>query len=194
MVWNIERTKRLLLDAAVAEFCERGLAGARIDRIAANAGVNKERIYQYFGKKDQLFAIAVSREVAELTDAVHLEGEGPQAVIDYAERLFDHTCKTPTLARLLLWEGLELGNPVAEPERRASMRVKIADIRRAVPGLTEDLARELLLTILSLCYSWQALSTIDGLAKDNPAPGGSRQRQRRAAIGRFVAGALVGVS
>ena len=56
MAWDTERTKRLLLDAATAEFSAYGLAGARIDRIAATAGVNKERIYQYFGKKDELFA------------------------------------------------------------------------------------------------------------------------------------------
>ncbi|MGX9902297.1 TetR family transcriptional regulator [Arthrobacter sp. SA17] len=51
MAWDIERTKALLLQAATAEFSEKGLAGARIDRIAAAAGINKERIYQYFGKR-----------------------------------------------------------------------------------------------------------------------------------------------
>ncbi|WP_043840993.1 TetR/AcrR family transcriptional regulator [Amycolatopsis taiwanensis] len=190
MAWDIERTKRRLLDAAAEEFCERGLAGARVDRIAAAAGVNKERIYQYFGKKDQLFATVISREVTALGDAVHIDGEGPQAVIDYAERFFDHVCRKPALARLLFWESLELGIPVAEPERRQSMRDKIAGIRRAVPRVSESQARELLSTILSLCYSWQALPTLDRLATGDPAPRASRQRQRRKAIGRLVSAAL----
>jgi AcrR family transcriptional regulator len=44
MAWDTERTKALLLAAATEEFSEKGLAGARVDRIAAAAGVNKERI------------------------------------------------------------------------------------------------------------------------------------------------------
>ncbi|NKY84058.1 TetR/AcrR family transcriptional regulator [Nocardia veterana] len=190
MAWDTERTKRLLLDAAAAEFCERGLAGARVDRIAAAAGVNKERIYKYFGPKDQLFATVISREIGALGEAVHLEGEGPAAVVDYAERFFDHLCAQPALARLLFWEGLELGVPVAEAVRREGMLGKIRDIRRAVPQLSQSRARELLLTILSLCYSWQALPTLDRLAAGAAAEGPERQRVRRAAIGRAIAADL----
>ncbi|HEY3483203.1 MAG TPA: TetR family transcriptional regulator, partial [Streptomyces sp.] len=45
-------TKRRLLAAATEEFAERGIAGARVDRIAAAAGCNKAMIYSYFGSKD----------------------------------------------------------------------------------------------------------------------------------------------
>ena len=55
---NAESTKRRLLDAATAEFAERGFAGARIDRIAERAGTNKRMIYAYFGDKDQLLEAA----------------------------------------------------------------------------------------------------------------------------------------
>ena len=44
-----------LADQARAEFAEFGLAGARVDRIAANSASNKAQIYHYFGSKDQLF-------------------------------------------------------------------------------------------------------------------------------------------
>ena len=70
MAWDIERTKRLLLDAGVAEFSAHGLAGARVDRIAAAAGVNKERIYQYFGNKQQFFGEVLLRELGVAIDAV----------------------------------------------------------------------------------------------------------------------------
>jgi AcrR family transcriptional regulator len=59
MAWDTAKTKRLLLDAAVDEFAAHGPEGARIDRIAAAAGVNKERIYPYFGGKQQLFSAEV---------------------------------------------------------------------------------------------------------------------------------------
>jgi AcrR family transcriptional regulator len=45
------RTKQRLLDAAVSEYSEHGPLGAGVDRVAADAGVTKERIYQYFGNK-----------------------------------------------------------------------------------------------------------------------------------------------
>ncbi|MGW0055094.1 TetR/AcrR family transcriptional regulator [Nocardia nova] len=189
MAWDTERTRRLLLDAAVAEFGERGLAGARVDRIAAAAGVNKERIYKYFGTKDQLFAIVIAREIGELGEAVQVEGKGTAAVIGYAERFFDHLCDKPALARLLFWESLELGAPVAESERRESMLGKLRSIRDAVPELPESAARELLLTILSLCYSWHALPTLDRLATATE-PDAARRSARRTAIGETVAAEL----
>ncbi|MEU6561405.1 TetR/AcrR family transcriptional regulator [Nocardia nova] len=190
MAWDIERTKRLLLDAAVAEFSAYGLAGARVDRIAVAAGVNKERIYKYFGTKDQLFETVIDREIGDLDDVVRLKGEGVAAVVDYAERFFDHVCGSPTLARLLFWEGLELGVPVAEPVRRKGIDRKAADIHRAVPGLSESAAREILLTILSLCYSWPVLPTLDRLATGDVTPDAPRRAERRAALGRTVAAAV----
>jgi len=43
---------RKLLTAARREFAQSGLAGARVDEIAARAGVNKQLVYHYFGDKD----------------------------------------------------------------------------------------------------------------------------------------------
>lgn len=48
-------TKKKIFEAAVKEFVKNGFAGARVNRIAAKAGINKERIYAYFGKKENLF-------------------------------------------------------------------------------------------------------------------------------------------
>ena len=44
-----------ILAAATAEFARHGLAGARVDRIAAAAGTNKRMLYYYFGNKVALF-------------------------------------------------------------------------------------------------------------------------------------------
>ena len=48
-------TQSRIFRAATKEFAEKGFAGARIDTIATEAGVNKQRIYAYFGDKEGLF-------------------------------------------------------------------------------------------------------------------------------------------
>lgn len=48
-------TKNRIFKAAVEEFAELGFYGARVDSIAKKARSNKERIYAYFGSKEDLF-------------------------------------------------------------------------------------------------------------------------------------------
>jgi AcrR family transcriptional regulator len=48
-----------LLDAALAEFFEKGFAAARLEDIAARAGVSKGTVYLYFASKDEMFEALV---------------------------------------------------------------------------------------------------------------------------------------
>ncbi len=48
-------TLQKILEAARGEFADLGLAGARVDRIAERAGVNKAMIYYHFKSKDELY-------------------------------------------------------------------------------------------------------------------------------------------
>lgn len=50
-----EQTRQRILVAAQAEFARVGLGGARVDRIALEAGANKRMLYYYFGNKEELF-------------------------------------------------------------------------------------------------------------------------------------------
>jgi TetR/AcrR family transcriptional regulator len=75
-------TRQRILDAAIVEFSESGLAGARMDQIAAAAGVNKALIYYYFQGKDALYSAtleAVARRVLasslEAMDGTQTAGE-----------------------------------------------------------------------------------------------------------------------
>ncbi|HEY5879899.1 MAG TPA: TetR/AcrR family transcriptional regulator, partial [Nakamurella sp.] len=63
-------TRARILAAATAEFADRGLAGGRVDRIAAAAEANKERIYANFGSKEGLFDATVEAIIGELLDSV----------------------------------------------------------------------------------------------------------------------------
>jgi AcrR family transcriptional regulator len=180
MAWDTERTKRLLLDAATAEFGEHGLAGARIDRIAATAGVNKERIYQYFGKKDDLFAAVLGARLQASMDDVPMRGTGPEAAGDYAGRLFDHHLADGVIPRLVFWEGLERGEATAADAARVSYHEeKVARFQELLPGLDRAAAGELLLTIVSLVNAWPVLGHLDGFLVGT---GPDRVAERRVVI------------
>jgi AcrR family transcriptional regulator len=58
---DADRSQKDILDAALAEFAEHGLGGARMDRIAERARVNKRLIYYYFESKESLFLAVLER-------------------------------------------------------------------------------------------------------------------------------------
>ena len=59
-------TARTILKAAASEFSNHGLAGARIDRIAAHAGVNKAMIYYHFKSKDNLYQTIIDSHLDKI--------------------------------------------------------------------------------------------------------------------------------
>ncbi|MBD3404394.1 TetR family transcriptional regulator [candidate division GN15 bacterium] len=57
---STESTRRRILEAALDEFSEHGRAGARVDRIATAAKINKAMIYYHFSSKDNLYREAIA--------------------------------------------------------------------------------------------------------------------------------------
>jgi TetR/AcrR family transcriptional regulator len=71
-------TRDRLLAAATAEFAARGFDGAKVDRIALKARVNKAMIYYHFGNKASLYREILSGVFRSLADAVSASaGGGP---------------------------------------------------------------------------------------------------------------------
>lgn len=69
---DADRTRRRILAAAIDEFAANGYAGARIDRIAARAEVNKRMIYHHFGGKRVLFEAVLADRLATGAPSVEL--------------------------------------------------------------------------------------------------------------------------
>jgi AcrR family transcriptional regulator len=53
-----------IVQAAMAVFAEKGFAGARLDEIAARAGVSKGALYLYFETKEDIFRAVVEQAIA----------------------------------------------------------------------------------------------------------------------------------
>jgi TetR/AcrR family transcriptional regulator len=98
-------TRSKLLTAARREFASSGLAGARVDEIAARAGVNKQLVYHYFGDKDALYLAVlewVYEEIRTQERKLSLEGLPPeQAIKKLIESSFDHLAAHPDFIVLL---------------------------------------------------------------------------------------------
>lgn len=58
---DADRSQKDILAAALGEFALHGLGGARMDRIAERAAVNKRLIYYYFENKESLFLAVLER-------------------------------------------------------------------------------------------------------------------------------------
>lgn len=121
-----DATRTALLRAAREEFAGLGLSGARVDRIAEAAGVNKERIYGIFGSKDKLFdavIIDVMQEFTEVVDPLWKTGD----VGAFVASLYDYQRTNPQLLRLLTWEALHRGDDAHDVDgwRREHYRRKL---------------------------------------------------------------------
>lgn len=102
-----EATRQRLIEAARREFGEFGNAGARVDRIAANAESNKAQIYHYFGSKDQLFDAVWASVIKEFVVDTPVDIDD---LPGYAVRLADVYAANPEIQRLVTWKRLERGH------------------------------------------------------------------------------------
>ncbi|MCI4659388.1 TetR family transcriptional regulator [Cryobacterium zhongshanensis] len=125
MAWDTEGTRRKLREAALAEFADRGLDGTTVGSIAARAGVNKERLYSYFGDKKALWDLVLATELERLASAVALTGVGLTDIGEFAGATYDYHAAHPELGRLLQWEGLQGGPPADAVGRTAHYREKV---------------------------------------------------------------------
>ncbi|WP_214410045.1 TetR family transcriptional regulator [Sphaerisporangium fuscum] len=184
MAWDTARTKQLLLDAAVDEFAEHGLQGARVDRVAAKAGVNKERIYQYFGNKQQLFGAVLHQELERLAAAVPLDAGQAADLGEYAGRVFDYHRTHPQLVRLLHWEGLqsrEDDEVPAEAARSAHYAEKVAALAAAQQAGTLTGAippADLVYAVIALAGWWFSTPQLARMIRrDVPGDGPAARRE-----------------
>lgn len=181
-------TRARILGAAVAEFSQWGLAGARIDRIADAAATNKRMIYVYFGDKDGLFEAALQSALGELIAAVPItEDDLP----GYATRLFDHVVHRPDVWRLSMWRQLE--RPASGPQAGELYAQKVAAMRSAAgaDGTVSGLpAVDLLVLVQAMAGAWLVspadLLTADGSEPSSPERLAAHSRALGAAVRRLV--------
>lgn len=175
---NPADARRRILAAATAEFANYGIAGARMDRVAERAASSKERIYAYFGNKDQLFDIVYSTAVREILATVRFDAEDLPA---YAGRMFDHFADNPHAQRLTTWYRLErpAGPGLAAVTEANETRLAALAAAQAAGRVSRDFSPgELLTLVQAMATSWD---TLNPEFAASPAMG-DRAARRRAVV------------
>lgn len=154
MSYDSAATRARLLAAAYDEFVSVGLAGARVDRIAAAASANKQGIYAYFGSKEGLFDAVLGDRLRVLADVVPLT---PDDLPGYAGALFDALVADPGLQRLTLWKMLE--RPAASDQERDAHLSKATAIAEHydVPAPT---AMDAMMIVIAAAQSWNTTAPV----------------------------------
>ena len=183
---DAQATKERLLLAAIEEFSELGLAGARIDRIAERAGANKRLIYAYFGGKDELFDAALDRTIGVVTESVPFT---PDELPAYAGLLFDQIVTQPLALRLYAWRNLE--RPAPDAGELTSYAGKLAAIKASQKAGTIDATippADVMAMLMGLVIAWPAAPTALREVGDGAGPPSARRlRAHRQALVEAVA-------
>jgi len=185
-------TRRKLLIAARREFARNGLAGARVDEIAAQAGVNKQLVYHYFGDKDAIYFAVLEWVYDELKiyeNQHDLHGLSPDTVLrKLIGRSFDYLVAHPDLVRILNDENrsnavhlrsLERQHDISSPLLRMFSKTLARGVREGLfrKGVNPE---QLYISITALSYFYfsgmPSLSTI--LKKDLASKAALRQRRK----------------
>ncbi|WP_430303364.1 TetR/AcrR family transcriptional regulator, partial [Pseudomonas sp. DC418] len=113
---NPEKTREDILQVAINEFVQQGLAGARVDAIAERTATSKRMIYYYFGSKEQLYVeclIKLYGDIRKTEQSLDLESLPPeQAIRRLAEFTFDHHDHNVDFVRMVCTENIHYGEYV----------------------------------------------------------------------------------
>jgi len=133
---DADATRKRVLHAAKVEFSRHGLAGARVDAIAARAKANKQMIYHYFGNKQDLYLAVLEHAYGDIRGAensLDLEHLGP---VEGLKRLvtftWEYYLKHPDFLTLVNTENLHKAAHLKRSqiigELHSAFRSRLADI------------------------------------------------------------------
>jgi TetR/AcrR family transcriptional regulator len=198
-----EASRDAILRAALAEFAQEGLAGARMDAIAASAGVNKALLYYYFHDKESLYGAVLDRFFIHLTERVmrELDGAAPlgERLLRYTCAHFDCVAESPHYARLFQGELMSAGRGVSPHLTRIAERyirpiaIRVSELLRQ--GTANREFREVdpfqfAPSIAAINVHYFVIAPVARVLFDRDPYAPAAICQRRAAVLDFVAAAL----
>ena len=197
-----EESRASILKAAVVEFAEHGIAGARTDTIAREAHVNKALLYYYFKDKDSLYEAVLDHVFGGLRDRIMPVLENTSSprkkMLDYVGAYFDYIAANPQFPRVVQAEWMRSGAKSAPMQRVAKRYFRpifrtVAEVLRL--GIAAGDFRpvnpiDFLPSVAAvIVFYFSAAPVIQALTKVDPLSA-QRIRERRRFVLDFISAAL----
>ena len=189
--YDAEASLADILRVATAEFADKGLAGARVDDIAAATRTSKRMIYYHFKSKQGLYLAVLEqayRRIRDIEATLSLEDLEPEdALRKLVAFTFDYQHDNEDFIRLVMNENIHRGEYLAQSQQiRALNQPAIATVQALYQrGVAAGCFRQgldpldLHLSISALCFfnvaNRHSLSL--GFGRDLGSPAAQRQRR-----------------
>lgn len=196
-------TEKLILDAAMKVFTQRGFDGARTEDIAKEAGINRALLHYYYRDKQTIFNMIFEERFKEFFGGIFKIFSSDKPLLEKVRLIIEHEITTfiahPDLARFIIGEvanrperlieqGQKLGiNPRAFLEgfeKEVKQEVKAGRIK-SIEG------RQLLMNIMSLCiYPFVAQPIIRAMMQLDRTSFNNMMEARKKEIYDFILNAI----
>jgi TetR/AcrR family transcriptional regulator len=199
---NPEKSRAAILQAAIREFAQQGMAGSRTDSIARAARVNKALLYYYFKDKETLYGEAIDFAFGQLSQHMLqvLDQDLPpkDKVLLYVGTYFDFVAGHPYTRNLIQMETMRAGHGSPHLQRVAKryfqpLLVRLSMVLRQ--GIAEGVFRpvdpvhfipSMVALVVFYFISAPVMKSVIGFDPLSP----ERLAERRAAVLDFVSAAL----
>ena len=125
-----------ILEAAKQEFAAHGFAGARVDRIAAEAGANKRMLYYHVGNKEDLYLAVLEGAYEKIRGeerGLALEHlDPPDAIRTLIDFTWNYFLRNPEFLALLNSENLARAKHLKRSTQVKSMHSPFVEMIRTV--------------------------------------------------------------
>jgi len=131
-----QRTMDNIIEVATREFAEKGLAGGRIDEIAALTHTSKRMIYYHFGSKEGLYVAVLEeayRRIRQIETGLSLEDLDPEAALaKLVGFTYDYQLANPDFIRLVMSENIQKGEFLAQSTTIQKLNVPVITAVKSV--------------------------------------------------------------
>ncbi len=198
-----DQSRKSILQAAVEEFANEGVAGARTDAIAQSARVNKALLYYYFTDKEALYGAVLDQVFGGLAKSVHealsLRLAPSQRILAYAGAHFDYIARNPQYPKIVQSEMMRAGRGRAPQLERIVQQYFRPLFRHVHETMAEGIRQgdfrpvdpmQFIPSMISVITNYFTTAPVmQMMTGENPL---SRQRlaSRRAAVLDFISAAL----
>lgn len=159
-----ERSKQRILDAAEAEFAEKGFYGARVDEIALKADINKRMIYAYYTDKENLYKQVLIRVYKRMErveeELVSQNLSGTELIRRIIEAYFDFLRDNQSFVNILMWENLNQAKYLREVESSYIERNTLDYFRKKLDeGIAQGVfskkvdAGQTVISLITMCFA-----------------------------------------